>query len=215
MPSTPIAFAGIGKIAKDEHIPALEASKDWHLAATISRNDGIDGVPGFHDMDAFLRDPGDIRTVSLALPPGPRFDYAIKAMRAGMNVMLEKPPSVTLGAARHLCMEAEANDVSLYFTWHSRMGDACDAARDRLKGKTLKKLKITWCEDVRQTHPDQDWLWEPGNLGVYDRASTLSLSLPRSSTVLLPSRKSRWSCPTDARRRSVRTSCSHIRTSQT
>ena len=168
MTTLPIALAGIGKIAQDEHVPALRASSDWHLAATISRNHGIDGVKGFKTMDDFLADPGDIRTVSLALPPGPRFDYAIKAMEAGLNVMLEKPPAVTLGAARHLCLCAEEAGVSLYMTWHSRMGAACAAAADRLRGKTLKSIRITWCEDVRRTHPGQDWLWKPGNLGVYD-----------------------------------------------
>ena len=32
-----IALVGIGKIALDQHVPAIAASKDWELTATVSR----------------------------------------------------------------------------------------------------------------------------------------------------------------------------------
>ena len=32
-----VALVGIGKIALDQHVPALTASPDWELAATVSR----------------------------------------------------------------------------------------------------------------------------------------------------------------------------------
>ena len=164
----PIALAGIGKIARDAHLPALDASPDWHLGATISRNSGVDGVPGFEDMDAFLKDPKGIETVSLALPPAPRYAYALQAMRAGLNVMLEKPPAVTLAECRTLIDESRKAGVTLYMSWHSRAGAACAEAARRLKDARLKRLHIDWREDVRQTHPGQDWVWEAGNLGVFD-----------------------------------------------
>ena len=166
--SKPIALAGIGKIARDQHIPAIEGSPDWSLEATISRNAGVDGVRGFADMAAFLADPGDIATVSLALPPGPRLDYAVQAIEAGLNVMLEKPPGRTIAECRWLAHLARDRDVTLYATWHSRMGAAVPVLVERLKSARLRKLAITWHEDVRQWHPGQDWVWEAGNLGVFD-----------------------------------------------
>ncbi len=33
-----IALVGIGKIATDQHVPALAASDEWRLAATVSRS---------------------------------------------------------------------------------------------------------------------------------------------------------------------------------
>ncbi|CAM4113266.1 Gfo/Idh/MocA family oxidoreductase [Palleronia rufa] len=168
MSSMPIALAGIGKIARDEHIPALNDSPDWHLAATISRNAEVEGVRAHEDMDAFLADPGDIRTVSLALPPAPRFAYAKKAIAAGLNVMLEKPPATTLGECRILQDMARDAGVTLYASWHSRMGAAVEEAARRLRGAALRRLHVDWREDVRQFHPDQDWVWEAGNLGVFD-----------------------------------------------
>lgn len=168
MAPMPLALAGIGKIARDEHLPALRDGADWTLAATISRNAGVEGVRGHDDMAAFLADPGEIRAVSLALPPGPRFDYARKAIAAGMDVMLEKPPATTLAEARHLQDMARERGVTLYASWHSRMGAAVEAARARIARDGARRLDVTWREDVRQFHPGQDWVWEAGNLGVFD-----------------------------------------------
>ncbi len=168
MPQLPLALAGIGKIARDEHLPAIADSPDWRLDATISRHAAVDDVRSFETMDDFLADPGEVRNVVLALPPAPRFDYAMKAMRAGLNVMLEKPPAVTLTECRKLSAEAEARGVTLFASWHSRMGAATAEARRRIAASTLRRLRIDWREDVRQTHPGQDWIFEAGNLGVFD-----------------------------------------------
>ncbi|MFX5656779.1 hypothetical protein ABTE24_21610, partial [Acinetobacter baumannii] len=31
-----------------------------------------------------------------------------------------------------------------------------------------RKVKVIWREDVRHWHPDQEWIWQPGGLGVFD-----------------------------------------------
>lgn len=164
----PIALAGIGKIARDAHIPALRDSDDWEIAAAISRNDGIDGVETYGDIDSFLEARPEVETVSLALPPGPRFAYAVKALRAGRNVMLEKPPGRTLAECETLVDLAKEKGVSLFASWHSRMGSAVRMAADRLDGARIDRITIDWREDVRRTHPGQDWIWAPGSLGVFD-----------------------------------------------
>ena len=132
-----IAFAGIGKIACDAHVPALNDSAEWELAATIRRNAKIDCVDGYEDIDSFLDARPDIGTVSLALPPGPRYDYAAKAVQAGRNVMLEKPPGRTLSECETVADLAREAGVTLYASWHSRMGRAVSEVAARLRGATL------------------------------------------------------------------------------
>lgn len=163
-----IAVLGIGKIARDQHIPAINTSPDWTLAATLSRAGTVDGVPAFTDMDAMLRHCPGLDAVSLCLPPGPRLPYAEAALKAGLNVMLEKPPGATLSECRSLEALARAKGVALFATWHSREAAMVSAARAWLKGKRLRRLNIIWKEDVRKWHPGQDWVWEPGGLGVFD-----------------------------------------------
>jgi len=163
-----IALVGIGKIAVDQHVPAIAQSPDWNLAATVSRHGSIEGVPAYTDLARMLAEHPEIRVVSLCLPPVPRFAYAKAAIRAGRHVMLEKPPGATLSECHALKSLAQANRVALYATWHSRQADKVPEAKAWLADKTLRRLTITWRENVRQWHPGQDWVFEAGGLGVFD-----------------------------------------------
>jgi D-galactose 1-dehydrogenase len=163
---TKIALVGIGKIARDQHVPAIAASPDWELAATVSRAGTIDGIEAFTDFETMLGARPDIPVVSLCLPPVPRFAYAAAALQAGRHVMLEKPPGATLAEVHAL--QALAQGKTLYATWHSRMAAAVPPAKAWLAGKTVTAAHITWREDVRKWHPGQDWVFEPGGMGVFD-----------------------------------------------
>jgi D-galactose 1-dehydrogenase len=163
-----IALAGIGKIAVDQHVPALAASPDWDLAATISRSGTVPGVPAFTDMGAFLQACPDVPVVSLCLPPMPRFAAAEAALMAGRHVMLEKPPGATLAEVHALERLARDRGLTLFATWHSRMAQAVAAAKAVLAARTIRAVRITWREDVRRWHPGQEWIWEPGGMGVFD-----------------------------------------------
>ncbi len=163
-----IALVGIGKIALDQHVPAIAASADWELAATVSRKGAVPGVEAFTDFAAFLAARPDVGVVSLCMPPVPRFDYAEAALRAGRHVMLEKPPGATLAEVHALEAMARERGLTLYTTWHSRMAHAVAPAKAWLAGKTVTRAHITWREDVRKWHPGQDWVFEPGGMGVFD-----------------------------------------------
>jgi D-galactose 1-dehydrogenase len=106
--------------------------------------------------------------VSLCLPPVPRFDYAEAALKAGRHVMLEKPPGATLAEVHALQALAAAQGLTLYTTWHSRMAKAVAAAKAYLADKAILRAHITWREDVRHWHLGQDWVFEPGGMGVFD-----------------------------------------------
>jgi D-galactose 1-dehydrogenase len=110
----------------------------------------------------------DVPVISLCLPPVPRFAYAEAALKAGRHVMLEKPPGATLAEIHALQALAAAKGVTLYATWHSRMAQAVAPAKAWLADKTVTRAHITWREDVRKWHPGQDWVFEPGGMGVFD-----------------------------------------------
>ena len=179
----PIALIGIGKIALDQHVPALEASPDWALAATVSRHRTVPGVAAHSDIARMLADHPEIGTVSLCLPPVPRFAAARAALEAGRHVMLEKPPGATLSEIRTLEEMARDRGLTLFATWHSRMAEGVAATRALLAGRRVLSGRITWREDVRKWHPGQDWVFEPGGMGVFDPGinalSILTEILPR------------------------------------
>ncbi len=163
-----LALVGIGKIARDQHIPSIAGGEDFELAAAVSRHGKIDGVENFEDFDTFLKARPDVHAVSLCTPPEVRFDMARKAIEAGRDVLLEKPPATTLGEAEALASMASAAGVTLFATWHSRFALGVEPARQWLAGKTIRSVSIVWKEDVRRWHPGQAWIWEAGGFGVFD-----------------------------------------------
>ncbi|PJI86023.1 D-galactose 1-dehydrogenase [Yoonia maricola] len=168
---TAICLVGIGKIAVDQHVPAIAASDHWDLAATVSRAGTVHGVSAYTDFDQMLDERPDIPVISLCLPPVPRYDYAAKAIAAGRHVMLEKPPGATLAEVDALDNMAQAAGVTLYTTWHSRMAKGVAPAKAWLADKQITGAHINWKEDVRRWHPNQEWVFAPGGMGVFDPGS--------------------------------------------
>jgi D-galactose 1-dehydrogenase len=168
MPNRKVCIVGVGKIAHDQHVPAIDASPDWELAATVSRAGSVEGIPIFRDFDNMLRERPDIEMVSLCMPPQARYQYARKALLAGRHVMMEKPPGQTLAEVHALEAMAKEAGVTLFATWHSRMAKGVAGAKAFLAGKEVIGGTISWKEDVRQWHPGQEWVFEPGGLGVFD-----------------------------------------------
>jgi D-galactose 1-dehydrogenase len=191
-----IAVVGMGKIARDQHLPSIAADPDCALAATVSPNGpGVEGVPHFRSLDALFADGTPVHAVALCSPPQVRYDLAARAIAAGAHVFLEKPPGATLAEVAALEDQARAAGVTLFASWHSRYAAGVEPARTWLADRRIERVAITWREDVRHWHPGQAWIWEPGGLGVFDPGiNALSIAthiLPRpfflaSGTLSLP-----------------------------
>lgn len=163
-----VGLLGIGKIARDQHIPALRANPKFQLVACASRNATVEGTANFPDLAAMLAGVPDLDVVSICTPPTAHFDAALSALRSGKHVMLEKPPTATTRQIALLADEAARHGRTLYQTWHSRHAASVDAARDWLRTRKLTGGRITWKEDVHQWHPGQQWIFDPGGFGVFD-----------------------------------------------
>ncbi len=162
-----LALVGIGKIARAQHLPAIAADGDFRLVAAVSRHETVDGVPNFTDLDRFLAE-GPPAAVALCVPPKVRTVMALKALAAGRDVLLEKPPAATLGEVEQMLDAARASGACLFATWHLRFAPAVAPAREWLAGRDVRSARIVWKEDVRRWHPGQDWIWQPGGFGVFD-----------------------------------------------
>ena len=163
-----IAIVGLGKIATDQHVPCITKNKRFKIVATVSRNAGLTGVAQFKTLAELIASKVKVDCVALCTPPTVRLAMAMQAMDAGFDVLIEKPPTPTIGELFALQAHAKKKKRVLFATWHSRCNQAVEEARRRLKGKHVTKLKVTWREDVRHWHPGQEWIWEPGGFGVFD-----------------------------------------------
>jgi len=170
MPSQPIAIGivSVGKIVRDQHLPAIAKDPSFRLLAAASRNASVDGVASFPSLEAMLAAVPDLQAVSLCMPPSFRYDAARTAIAAGKHVFLEKPPGATVSEVEDLKARAAAKGVSLFAGWHSRYAPAVEATRLLLLQTRVRTAAIIWKEDVRRWHPGQAWIWEPGGFGVFD-----------------------------------------------
>ncbi len=163
-----LGLVGIGKIARDQHVPAITDDPAFVLAATASRNASLPGVPAHHDIAAMIAGGHNLDAVSLCTPPNGRHLIARAAIDAGLHVMLEKPPGATVSEVIALAEHARATGVTLFATWHSREAAGVAKARDWLADKTIHAVRIDWREDIRQWHPGQEWILAAGGYGVFD-----------------------------------------------
>ncbi|KAH1854476.1 hypothetical protein KXV77_001443 [Aspergillus fumigatus] len=121
--SVGVAIIGSGIFAREEHLPAVQAAKDFQLKAVYSRSlksaqdlaSGTTGVdlysedsgPGKGYADLLARD--DIAAVVIALPILVQPDFIRKALTAGKHVLSEKPIAKDIATARDLVQWYHAN----------------------------------------------------------------------------------------------------------
>ncbi|YCI01229.1 Gfo/Idh/MocA family oxidoreductase [Ensifer sp. D2-11] len=163
-----IAIVGVGKIVRDQHLPALAKNADYRLIAAASRHGTVDGIDNFKSIEAMIDAVPAVEAVSLCMPPQYRYEAARTALAAGKHVFLEKPPGATLSEVADLEALAEEKGVSIFASWHSRYAPAVEAAKAFLASAAIRNVRIIWKEDVRHWHPNQEWIWAAGGLGVFD-----------------------------------------------
>jgi predicted dehydrogenase len=162
-----IAILGFGKIAEDQHVPSIEGNNRFELTASSSRTGQGIGQK-FTDWRELIRSIEGLEAVAITTPPGPRYDIARECILAGLHCLLEKPPTAGLAQIDDLARLAEAEQVSLYTTWHARHNPAVDQAAKMLAGKRIASMDIRWHENVHKWHPGQQWIFEAGGFGVFD-----------------------------------------------
>ncbi len=162
------AIVGLGKIARDQHVPTLMASSDFELIGVASPHSKLEGVPHFPDLAQLLRAKPNLEAVALCTTPQARFDAARMALEHGCHVLLEKPPGMTTGEVLMLEQLAASRGLTLLVSWHSRYANGVEPARAWLAGRQVLGVEVVWKEDVRVWHPGQTWIWQAGGLGVFD-----------------------------------------------
>lgn len=177
-----LGLVGIGKIARDQHLPAIAQEPAFDLIGAASRHARDVDLVRYSTLAEMLDALPALDAISLCTPPQGRCSLAAAALAAGKHVMIEKPPGATISEVIALQRLAGQHDRTLFATWHSRAAGCVDAARDWLADKQIREVRISWKEDVRVWHPGQDWIFDAGGMGVFDPAinalSILTAILP-------------------------------------
>jgi D-galactose 1-dehydrogenase len=163
-----IALVGFGRIARTEHRPTIEANDAFDLVAVVDPVSTTPDMPCFRDLESLLDAGLGLDAVALCQPPQARYKAARLALRAGLDVLLEKPPGATVAEVESLLELARSSGRTLFAAWHSRFAPALPQAKAWLTGRRVRSVSISWREDVRDWHPGQKWVWSPGGFGVFN-----------------------------------------------
>ena len=136
---------GFGFVSKTFHVPLLEATPGYKITA-VSSSRPADVTAVLPDVDV-VSDPKllathpDVDLIVVASPNETHAPLAELAMRAGRNVVVDKPFTITSEEARHLGAVAKENDVLLSVfqnrRWDSDFLTVQDAIHRDLLGKIV------------------------------------------------------------------------------
>ena len=163
-----IGLVGVGKIARDQHIPVIRASADFELAACASLHGCVDGIANFATLEGMLAGCPDLDAVVICSQPQMHYEAARLSLLAGKHVFMEKPPCSTTAQLEQLSSLARDRHKTLFQTWHLRHAPRVDDAKRWLKSRKIRGGRVIWKEDVRFWHPGQTWIWQAGGYGVFD-----------------------------------------------
>src|SRR6185436_5302980 len=121
-PKVRYAVVGLGHIAQSAVLPGFENAKsNSQLVALVSGDRAKQGRLGkryqvesytYKDYDSLLKS-GKIDAVYIALPNSMHREFAVRAARAGIHVLCEKPLAPTEADCRAIIQSCERNKVKL------------------------------------------------------------------------------------------------------
>lgn len=163
-----VGIAGVGKIACEQHIPAIRANPFFEIRACTHCTSAVDEIPNHASVEAMLAAHPELDAVSVCSPPQARYEAAKAALLYGKHVLLEKPPCPSVEQLEELVHLAREKRRTIYQTWHARHAAGVAAAQTWLSARKIESGRVIWKEDVERWHPGQSWLWRHGGFGVFD-----------------------------------------------
>ena len=142
-----LGLVGVGKIVRDQHLPAIAATPNCHLVATADPHASLPDLPAYQGLEAMLDAHPEIIAVAICTPTHLRYSQARAALMRGKHVLLEKPPGATLSEVEDLIACAKQQGVSLFAAWHSRFAPGVAHAQQWLADRQVQRVEIEWKED--------------------------------------------------------------------
>jgi len=145
------AVVGLGWIAQEVVLPGFDDAKHSSLAAFVTQDPkkatglgekyNVSQIAGYESYDELLRS-GAVDAVYIALPNNMHKDYTIRAARAGVHVLCEKPMADTVSECEEMIRAAEENNVKLMIAYRLHFEPANLAAIEKLRSGDIGDPRI-------------------------------------------------------------------------
>lgn len=120
------AVVGLGWIAQEDVLPAFAHAENSSLVALVSgdptkiealsKQYGVQHNYSYEQYDDCLNS-GEIDAVYIALPNHLHCEYTVKAAKAGIHVLCEKPMAVTQAECEEMIRAAQENNIKLMIAY--------------------------------------------------------------------------------------------------
>jgi predicted dehydrogenase len=172
------AVVGQGHIAQVAVLPAFaHAGRNSELTALVSgdrvklralgRKYGVGALYSYEQYDDCLRS-GEVDAVYIALPNHLHRDYAVRAARAGVHVLCEKPLAMTEADCQAMIAAARRGRVKLMVAYRLHFEEASLKAAEMVRRGKLGEPRTFASVFTMQVRPGNIRLQAEGGGGLYD-----------------------------------------------
>lgn len=156
------AVIGQGHFAQTAILPAFAGAEGCELRAIFSEDEtklralkrkyGVEAALGYDQFDAYLRS-GAVDAVYIALPNDLHYEYVVRAARARVHVLCEKPMTLTSVEAERMIAACDENGVKLMVGYRLHFEAANLAALEAIDSRRLGEPRFFSSTFAMQVRP--------------------------------------------------------------
>jgi predicted dehydrogenase len=145
------AVVGLGAFAQSDALPAFADTQNSELVALVSGNAtkqneiaqkyGVRHTYNYEEYDDLLKS-GSVDAVYLSVPNHLHCDYAVRAAKAGIHVLCEKPMAVTVAECQTMIQAARNNHIKLMIAYRLHLEPANLHAIEVVQSGQIGELRI-------------------------------------------------------------------------
>ena len=176
------AVVGTGWITQEAFMPSIAQTGNSQMVAFVTGNPakaqkladfhGVKKLYAYDQYDAMLKS-GTVDAVYIALPNSMHADYTIRAAKAGVHALVEKPLAVTVAESEAMIAAAAANKVWLMTAYRLHNEPATIEIYDLIRKGAIGDPRLFTSNFSFQSGPDnhrlkaEHWGGPFQDLGVY------------------------------------------------
>ncbi len=140
---------GCGKVTELKSGPAFNKVSNSRLAAVMRRNSILvadyarrHNIPKFYSNADDLINDDEINAVYIATPPGSHKEYAIKALKAGKPVYIEKPMALNYNECKEINRASDRYGQPVFVAYYRRTLPGFLRIKDLIETGSIGKVKL-------------------------------------------------------------------------
>ncbi|MGV0922342.1 Gfo/Idh/MocA family oxidoreductase [Empedobacter tilapiae] len=132
-----LGYGHIGRV----HQQAIEEAENAQLISVIDFNLPEDlPIKGYSTLESFLNEDQETDVVVIATPNGLHREHAIRCLKAGKNVLIEKPIALTVEDAKEILKVAEEKKLRVFTSMQLRFSPVVQYVKNLIDNNSLGNI---------------------------------------------------------------------------